>query len=264
MAHLSHFQHVAITGASSGLGEGLALEYAMPGRVLSLAGRDLARLARVRQACEARGALVDTVVADVRDANAMERWLTGRDAARPIDLVIAAAGVGGSAVVTDGAPESGALAREVVGVNTIGLINTISPLSKAMMARRRGALVLVGSISGDIGLPQSPAYCASKAAVRIYGDALRRLLRPHGVHVMTVVPGFIDTPMSRSLDLGRPFCWPVEKAARRIADDIAHNRRRCVFPWQLQLAIGLQSVLPLALTDFILTRSARRAAAPAP
>lgn len=74
-----------------------------------------------------------------------------------------------------------------------------------------------------------------------------------------VLPGFVDTPMSRSSTMARPWCWPADKAARRIVRDVALGRRYCVFPWQLCLSIGLQNYLPAALTDFILSTANRQA-----
>lgn len=172
-------------------------------------------------------------------------------------VAIANAGIGGADVVPPPAGEDGELARRILAVNTLGAINTVTPLLPKMVARRHGRIALVGSISGSIGLPQSPVYCASKAAVQIYAEALRRLVRPHGVRVTAVLPGFIDTPMSRSLDLPRPFCWPAEKAAARIAADIARGRRQSIFPWQLRFSIALQNYLPMALSDLILSIGAR-------
>jgi len=153
--------------------------------------------------------------------------------------------------------ETGDVARRILSVNTVGVINSVTPILPRMVARGRGHVALIGSISGAIGLPQSPVYCASKAAVKIYGDALRRLVGKRGVQVTTVLPGFVDTPMSRSLNMARPWCWPVDKAARRIARDVALGRRYCVFPWQLRMAIGLQNLLPAPLTDFILSTANR-------
>jgi NADP-dependent 3-hydroxy acid dehydrogenase YdfG len=257
LPHSPQFEHVVITGASSGLGAALARYYAAPGRLLSLGGRDSARLGALSDACRALGAVVEPMSVDVTDAEAMESWLLGRDDAAPVDLVVAGAGIGGAAVVTQGLPETGDRARLIMATNAGGVVNTVTPLLPRLIARRSGSVALIGSISGAIGLPQSPAYCASKAAVAVYGDALRRLLRQHGVRLTNVLPGFVDTPMSQSLDLGRPFLWTAEQAAQRIARDIAHGRGRSAFPWQLRLAIGLQSILPLAITDAILARSAR-------
>lgn len=250
-------RHLVLTGASSGLGRALALHYAAPGRVLSLTGRDATRLNAVAEACRANGAEVAAQPLDVTDAGAMADWLEARDQAAPVDLLIANAGLGGLAALAPRGGEDGAQARAMVEVNLLGLINTLTPLLPAMRARKQGHLVLVGSIQGGIGLPQSPIYSASKAAVRIYGDGLRRLLRADGLRVTTVLPGFVDTPMSRSLQMARPFLWPADKAARRIARDVARGARYSIFPLPLQLAVGLGRVLPGALVDLVLAQSLR-------
>ncbi|MBZ0217422.1 MAG: hypothetical protein K8F25_12765, partial [Fimbriimonadaceae bacterium] len=89
------------------------------------------------------------------------------------------------------------------------------------------------------------------------GDALRRLARRHGVRVTNVLPGFIDTPMSRSIDMKRFWCWSPEKAARRVARDVARGAAQSVFPWQLRMSIGLQRIMPIWLLDFVLSTSMR-------
>lgn len=229
----------------------------MPGRRLSLSGRDKERLDRVGTACREKGAEVHTQRVDVTDAEATKAWLLERDAAHPLDMLIANAGIGGMAVVAPKSGETGTQAREILMTNTFGVINTVTPLLPLMVARGRGHLVLVGSIQAMIGMPQSPVYCASKAAVQIYGDGLRRLLRQHGVRVTNVLPGFIDTPMSRSLGMARPFCWPADKAARRIARDVARGAAQSIFPWPLRLSIGLQNYLPIAVADLVMSMIAR-------
>ncbi len=256
--------HLVLTGASSGLGQALALHYAAPGRQLSLGGRDGARLQAVAEACRALGATVHAAQVDVTDERAMADWLQAQDRLAPVDLLIANAGLGGAMALAPRGGEDGAQARALLAVNTLGLINTVTPLLPPMRARGRGWLALVGSIQGDLGLPQSPVYSASKAAVRIYADGLRRLLRAEGIGVTTVLPGFIDTPMSRSLAMARPFLWPADRAARRIARDIARRARYSVFPLPLRLAIGLARALPPALTDVALSHSLRYHRWPAP
>ena len=256
--------HLVLTGASSGLGQALALHYAAPGRLLSLSGRDGARLAGVADACRALGARVEAAQVDVTDAGAMADWLLAQDSLAPVDLLIANAGLGGAAALAPRGGEDGVQARALLAVNTLGLVNTVTPLLPRMRARRQGQLALVGSIQGDLGLPQSPVYSASKAAVRIYADGLRRLLRADGIGVTTVLPGFIDAPMSQSLQMARPFLWPADKAARRIARDIARGARYSIFPLPLRLAIGLGRALPSALTDFVLAQSLRHHRWPGP
>jgi short-subunit dehydrogenase len=249
--------HIAITGASSGIGRALASHYAAPGRTLSLCGRNAERLAAVAEVCRGRGAEVETAIAEVTDAGAMAAWLGTRDAALPVDLLIANAGVGGSAVMAGPAGEGGEAVREIFMVNTLGVVNAVSPLLPQMIERRRGHLVLLGSLAGTIGLPHSPAYSASKAAVHVYGDALRRLLRQHGVRVTTVLPGFVDTPMSQSLTMRRPFLVTPERAAAKIAGDVARGAGRSIFPWPLRLSTALQGLVPVPVADVILSLAYR-------
>lgn len=255
MRHSGFPEHLVLTGATSGLGRALALHYAAAGRRLSLTGRDGPRLLEVANACRALGADVETAQLDVTDAGTMEDWLCRRDGVAPVDLLIANAGIGGAAALAPRGGEDGAQARALLAVNTLGLVNTVTPLLPPMRARGKGQLVLVGSLQGLIGLPHAPIYSASKAAVRIYADGLRRLVRADGLRVTTVLPGFIDTPMSQSLGMARPFLWPADKAARRIAQDAARGARYCIFPLPLRVAVGLGRVMPAALVDFVLSRS---------
>ena len=249
--------HIVITGATGGLGRALAEYYAAPGRTLSLSGRNAERLAMAEAACRARGASVDGQILDVTDAEATQAWITRRDDALPIDILITSSGLGGAAVVAPPTGESGQLARDIVSTNTVGVINAVTPLLARMAERRHGHIVLIGSIQATIGMPQSPVYCASKAAVQIYGDGLRRLMHQHGVRVTNVLPGFIDTPMSQSLDMARPFCWSAEKAAERIARAVARGAPQYVFPWQLRLSIAAQKFLPITVSDWIMMAIAR-------
>jgi short-subunit dehydrogenase len=246
-------RHVAITGASSGIGRALAERYAVPGRTLSLAGRNADRLQAVADACRAKGADVDTAILDVIDANAMDGWLERRDDALPVDILIANAGLGGARVMSGPKGEAGTLAREVFMINTVGVVNAVSPLLPRMIERRSGHLVLVGSLAGTIGLPHSPAYSASKAAVHTYGDAVRRMVRHHGVRVTNVLPGFVDTPMSQSLAMRTPFLWTPEQAAAKIVRDVARGAGRCIFPWPLRVSTALQGLVPVPLADLILS-----------
>jgi short-subunit dehydrogenase len=250
-------RHVAITGASSGMGGALAKLYAAPGRTLSLAGRNAERLAAVAEACRSRGATVDTAAVEVTDARLMDDWLERRDDSLPIDMVFANAGIGGAGVMSGPRGESGDVARHVFMVNTIGVVNAVTPLLPRMIERRRGHLVLMGSIAGAIGLPHSPAYSASKAAVRMYGDGIRRMVRHHGVRVTNVLPGFVDTPMGESLEMHRPFLWTAEQAAEKIARDVARGAAQCIFPWPLRVSTALQAFVPVPIADLVLSLAYR-------
>lgn len=251
-------RHVVITGASSGIGAALARNYSRPGGVLSLTGRNAERLDCIAAACRARGAVVEVERLDVTDAVSMANWLCQRDADLPVDLVIANAGIGGAQVLTGASGEDGNIARHVLQVNVIGVVNTVSPLLKPFVLRRRGHIAIISSVAAFLGLPDAPAYSASKAAVRVYGEALRRCHALDGIRVSVVCPGFVGTPMSATLPFRTPFLWTAEKAARRIADDLTRGKAEIVFPWQLRVAAKLTHVLPPALVDLALVRLTTR------
>ena len=167
--------------------------------------------------------------------------------------MIANAGIGGDQVVAGAGGETLALANRVVATNVQGVMNSVIPLLAAFIARRRGGIVIIGSLAAFIALPpDAPVYSASKAAVRIYGHGLRRLLAPHGIKVTIASPGFIDTPMSASLSTPRPFLWNAERAARRIMRGAARGEREIIFPFGLAFLLWLATRLPTALLDRLL------------
>ena len=244
--------HVVITGASSGIGAALAQFYSARGRRLSLIARDRTRLDAVALENRARGAEVDVYSADVTDSAAMEHVLVTCDQRHPVDLVIANAGVGGRESLASRCGESGTIARQILTTNTLGVINTVTPLLPRLVGRGCGQIAIMSSLAGLIGLPACPAYSASKAAVRAYGAALRALLRASGVRVSVICPGFIDTPMSRSLPFRPPWLWPADRAARHIARALQSGRSEILFPWQLTVALRALDLVPAAIADRIL------------
>jgi short-subunit dehydrogenase len=245
-------QHIVITGGSSGLGAALAQLYAEDGQALTLIGRDPARLDAVVRLLRSRGAEATPVVCDVTDGVAMERELRRIDSQCAVDVVIANAGLGGANVLAGACGEPAALARQILAVNSIGVINTVAPLLDRFVARHSGHAVLIGSLAAFQGLPQSPAYSASKAAIRAYGHGLRRLLSPHGIRITVVSPGFIETPMSASLPFPLPFAWSAERAAARIKRGVERGHAEIIFPWQLRLMASLLQLLPASAGDRVL------------
>lgn len=237
---------ILISGASSGIGAALAALYAAPGIRLALGGRDTHRLHAVAEICRRDGATVEATPVDVTDPEATMRWVESSDDAAPLDLVIANAGVSGG---TFGGGESREQASAIFAVNVGGVVNTVHPAAQRMRARGHGQLALMSSLAGFRGLPGAPAYSASKAAVRAYGDALRGRLRRDGVIVSVIFPGFIRTPMTDVNGFPMPFLMEAEDAARRIRSGLARNRKRVAFPWQLYTAIRLLALLPAALSD---------------
>lgn len=250
--------HALITGASSGIGTALSVALAGRGYELTLMGRDRARLASVAETCRAAGARTSCIVCDVRDAQAMETALGQADARSPLGLVVANAGVGGAGVLAKDGHEPAGLAREIVDVNLLGVINTVAPMQQPFIERRRGTFVLVSSMAAFEGLADAPAYAASKAAVRIYGHGLRRLLAPHGIRVSVLTPGFVATPMSSSLPLAPPFLWSAQRAVDRILRGLDRNEPEIAFPWQLRAGLALARMLPVRAVDFMMRRSRHR------
>lgn len=244
---------ILITGASSGLGAGLALEYAGPGIVLHLGGRVADRLETVAAQCRARGAEVALRAVDVTDAGAMRDWVLAADDAVPLDLVVANAGISaGTSGRSGGEPE--AQVRAVFATNVDGMLNTVLPVLPRLQARGRGQIALVASLAGYRGIPGAPAYCASKAAVKVFGEGLRGSLHATGVRVSVVCPGYVRTPMTAVNDFPMPFLMGPDRAARIIRRGLQRDRPRIAFPWPMVAAVTLLQMIPPAWIDPILRR----------
>jgi short-subunit dehydrogenase len=243
---------ILITGASSGIGEALALEYAEPGVALALGGRNAERLEAVAAACRARGAEVEVRVGDVRDRAAMAAWIEAVDDRRPLDLVIANAGIASSG------QDASERTYAVFAVNVGGVFHTALPALARMRARGRGQIAIMSSLSAWIGLPSSVDYTASKAAVRVWGEALRRRHGRHGVRVSVVCPGFVTSRMTGGNRFRMPLLWPADRAARAIRRGLERNRGLIAFPWPLRLAVYVGALLPSRLADFVAARLPRK------
>jgi short-subunit dehydrogenase len=241
--------HILITGASSGLGAALALAYARPGVHLSLGGRNQERLAAVAAQAAARGSTMSSAAVDVRDRDAVADWVIAAEDRAPLDLVIANAGVSGG---TYGGPESPEQTRAIFAINLDGVLNVVLPIVPRMIARRSGQIAIMSSLAGYRGMPGAPAYSASKAAVRAWGEALRADLAPQGVKVNVVMPGFIRTPMTDANNFRMPFLMSAEKAAAIIRRGLAANHARIAFPFPTAFLAWLMSALSPAIADPIL------------
>lgn len=245
------FRNILITGASSGLGAGLAEAYAAPDVTLFLQGRNAERLKEVACKAENRGASVATRQGDVTADGEMAAWVLECDKTAPLDLVIANAGISAG---TGGGGESAAQARAIFETNVTGVMNTIHPVIPLMKARGRGQIAIMSSLAGFRGMPGAPAYAASKAAVRVYGEALRGELSAYGVGVNVICPGFVKTPMTDVNKFHMPFLMPVEQAIKIIQKGLAANRARIAFPWQTYAAVRLLAALPTSVADSFLKR----------
>jgi short-subunit dehydrogenase len=244
-------RHLLITGASSGLGEALAREYARAGLTLSLCGRDTVRLNAIAADCRARGATVHTAALDVTDRAAMATWVTAQDAALPLDLVIANAGISGG---TSGADGDDGKTRHIFAVNVDGVLNTVMPVLPLMRARKHGHVALMSSLASFRGIGGAPAYSASKAAVRIWGEALRSVIAPDNVKVTVICPGFVITPLTDVNTFHMPFLMKADRAARIIRRGLDRQKGRIAFPWPTYAVVLLLQALPDALA-YLLTRN---------
>lgn len=233
---------ILITGASSGLGAELAMAYSSPEHVLFLCGRNKERLEAVAQSCRSRGATVFTKIMDVTQSYAVRQWIKEADELYPLDLVIANAGI--SAGTGTKGTENEAQVREIMDINVTGVLNTIHPAIDCMVPRQHGQIAIVSSMAGFRGLPGSPAYSASKALVRTYGEGLRGTLAKHGVKVNVICPGFVDTPLTRINPYKMPFLMEATRAAVIIKNGLAKNKGRIAFPRRMMFIVWLLMVLP--------------------
>ena len=249
---------IVITGGSSGIGAALAGAYAAPGVFLALTGRNPERLEQVAERCRAAGAEVVTAVVDVRDSEGFAEWLAAQDRARPLELAIANAGISAG---TGSFGETAEQVREILSVNVDGVVNTALAAAELMRPRRRGQIAIMSSLAAFRGFPGAPAYCGSKAAVRVWGEALRGMLHSEGLGVTVICPGYVKSRMTAVNDFPMPFLMEAERAAGIIRRGLAANKARIVFPRRLFAAVWLLGLLPPGWTDPLLRRLPEKPAA---
>ena len=246
---------VFLTGATSGLGEALAREYASQGATLGLFARRESELARL--AAQLAPARVATYGGDVRDVAALAR--AGADFIASFgapDVVIGNAGVSRGTLTQ--LAEDVPVFRAVFETNVLGLVHTFQPFLQPMLDAKRGALVGIASVAGFRGIPGSGAYSGSKAAAIAYLESLRVELHGSGVAVVTVCPGYIATPMTAKNPYRMPFLLEPERAAVLIARAIARRRPFYVLPWPMALVGRVLRVLPRWLFDRAFAKAKRK------
>jgi short-subunit dehydrogenase len=241
-------QTILITGASSGLGYELALQYSKPHIRLILVGRNVDQLNKIANLCSLRGAETYLLALDIREKKALNEHLTNFSTQYGIDVVIACARV--SAGTLQG-PESPSQVETIVETNINGVLNTIMPIIPHMITRRKGNIVIISSMAGLVGISSAPSYSASKACIRVFGEALRGYLKQYNVHTTVVIPGYIKTPMTDVNNFPMPFMISVEEAAEKIIKGISNNKGVIVFPITIYLLLKLLSLLPNQLIDYI-------------
>ena len=247
------YKTIMITGASGDLGYALATTYAKAGVRLGLLGRNRERLQRTHYACEKKGATVESASIDVTNDKPLQQWISHFNHRHPVDLLIANAGIT-SSTGSNGEAEDWNIISLVIDTNLKGVLSTIQPLILPMRTRKKGQIAIISSLAAYRGLPITPSYCASKAGIKAYGEALRGLLAKEGVQVSVICSGFIKSAMSDDFSGAKPFMMSAEKAAFIIKKGLACNKACIAFPFPLALGTQLLALLPSFLADYILTK----------
>ena len=243
---------VMISGASSGIGAEMAHQLVEQGARVGLVARREDRLEQLAGELDA-GERVAYAAADVTDGEGLVRALDRlRDELGGVDVIVANAGYG--------RPEPPHRFKPGVGLrmydtNLFGMLRMIDWALPGFLERAAGHIVGVASLASYQGLPNSPSYCGSKAAMRVHLQSLRLSLRPYGVAVTTICPGFVESELTEKNRFKMPFLWPTERAGRVMLDAIADRRGEVAFPWQMRFSMGtVNRLLPTGATEWVLGR----------
>lgn len=238
--------HILITGASGSIGQALAREYARPNVRFTLVGRNVDKLNELAKDCSNRGARVVIERLDLLDTDEVRKFGEKIASNAPPDLLIANAGLN-----TDIGPqaegEKWEESKKLILVNILSTFALIDAILPAMRKKKSGQIAIMSSLAAYYGLPHTPSYCASKAALRTWGMALRGWLQEEGIRVNVVLPGYVDSPMCRAMPGPKPFLWTAEKAAKTIRKGLERDKARISFPFPLNLGIWCLSLLPACL-----------------
>jgi NADP-dependent 3-hydroxy acid dehydrogenase YdfG len=232
---------VLITGASSGIGEALAVAYAGTGIALALSGRNRGRLEAVAETCRQMGAEVVTSTISVTNRPAMAAWIGAVDDKHPLDLVVANAGISEPQRDIEDFDDK---CRLLFDTNLTGVLNTVNPALERMVVRNSGQIAIMSSLSAYRGLAGAPAYSASKAAVKAYGEGLRGWAGRRGVAVSVICPGFVVSRLTAKNRFPMPKLMDAERAARIIRRNLGRRKGRISFPFPMYSAAWLLSALP--------------------
>ena len=239
---------ILITGASSGIGEALAVECARRGAAhIFICGRDAGRLESVAARCRELGAEVGAQVLDVTDAVAVRAWVEACDAAAPLNLVFSNAGIGTGV-------ESEENIRRTFATNVDGNLNVVLPVLARFRAdpgRVRRQIVITASMAGYAPLSTCPAYSASKSAMKTWALAFRKPLAREGIRMNVVCPGFVRSRITDRNTCPMPFFMEADRAARIILGRVDRNVGLIAFPWPMRLMTWLLSICPWRLAEFI-------------
>jgi short-subunit dehydrogenase len=247
---------VLVTGASSGIGRGLAIELAQRGAAVGLLARRAELLHEIVYEIEAAGGRALALAVDVTDAAAVRDAVVRLSGAfGSIDVLIANAGVATAGKAEDLDAEQFA---RLINVNVIGVSNTVTAVVGGMVEHGRGHLVAISSLAAYRGLPKSAAYCASKAAVSAFFESLRLDLEPKGIAVTIIHPGFIKTALTAGRKAQMPFLMELDDAVQKIVQAIEQRKKSYAFPWQLATVVRAGMIMPIFMYDWISRRNSFR------
>lgn len=233
----------------------MALEFARRGATVGLFARRLDILREVAAEIESAGGRAVVLPGDVlnpEEVRAAANRLSTE--AGPIDLMIANAGVGATTRAASLPLDD---VSRVVNVNVIGAANSAAAVIPEMVSLGRGRIAVIASLAGYRGLPNSAAYCASKAGVAAFYESLRVDLRGTGVNVTVIYPGFIRTPLT-ARHTKMPFLMNLDFAVGKIVDAIEKGKESYAFPWQLATLVRFGLVFPNRLYDWLAQKNAFR------
>ena len=249
-------QNIFVTGASTGIGLALARELAHRGHRVALAARRAELLDAEVAALTAAGFTAMAAPCDVADADAVRAAVAHVEAAwGPIDVAIANAGLGDPSPIAE---MKLADADHIMRVNFMGMLHLFDAVRPSMLARHSGHFVGVASLAGLRGLPMSGAYSASKAAMQAFLESARVELKPLGITVTTVNPGFVKTPLTDRNTVSKPFMISAERAGVIVANGLARRQREVNFPEPTATAMRMLRLLPNWLFDLLVGFGAKQ------
>jgi len=245
-------KNVFITGASSGIGEYVAYEYAKQGATIGLAARRMNALEKVSDKCEELGGKPIVYEVDVSNQqatkNAIDDFISKSGG---IDIVIANAGISGKVDLDNG--DSTEINR-MLSTNILGVANTVIPTLPTMIKQQSGNVAVVSSIAGFRGLPGRSSYSASKVAVRFMANSWRSSFLKDGISFTTICPGFIDTDMTNKHKYHMPFLMNVDVFAKKMVNAIEKKKKTYISPWQWRFVIPLIKAVPEWVLNFVASK----------
>ena len=242
------------TGASSGIGRALAIEYDKQGATLGLISRSKPNLIKTQKQLKSVSEIFAIDITDRQSCFVMAKQYLKKFG--PPDIIIANAGISHGTLSEE--VEDFEAFKSIIDTNLFGVLNTFQPFIASMKKNRSGCLVGISSIAGIRGLPGATAYSASKSALTNYLEGLRGELNPYGLHVITIAPGYIVTPMTNVNPYPMPFIIEAESAAKKIIAAIRQKKTYAIIPWQMAIIGRVIHFFPNWIWDFLAKKIPRK------